>query len=67
MCEDYIRACEEHWDKYDKYDIIDYQLIVDSETDEVIDEVPIFDDGSEFSEWWKKEILHMDNKNEDKH
>ena len=59
MCEEYIKACEEYWDKYDKYDILGYDFIYDNETEEVIDEVPIYDDGSNYSEWYKKEVLHF--------
>lgn len=46
MCDEYKNV----WDKYDKYDILDYMLIYDNETGEVIDELPIFDDGSDYSE-----------------
>ena len=64
MCEEY----ENEWDKYDKYDILTYEVIYDNETGDVIDEVPIFDDGSDYSEWFKKEVLHIskdDSKNEE--
>lgn len=55
MCDKY----EDEWDKYDKYDILDYMLIYDNETEEVIDELPIYDDGSDYSEWFKREVLHI--------
>ena len=45
----------------EEYAIITYLDIYDSETEEVIDEVPIYDDGSEYSEWFKKEVLHISN------